>query len=140
MEYRRFEDNIILRADPGEEICECLLRTAEKEDIMLAEISGLGAVNEFTTGVFDTETKEYHANDFRGSYEIVSLTGTLTRQDGKPYLHAHMSAGDAEDRVRGGHLNRAVVSATAEIVIRLIDGQAGRKYSEEIGLNLLDIP
>ena len=63
MEYRRFEDNIILRADPGEEICECLLRTAEKEDIMLAEISGLGAVNEFTTGVFDTETKEYHAND-----------------------------------------------------------------------------
>lgn len=137
MEYRRFEDNIILRADPGDEICECLLKTAEKEDIKLAEISGLGAVNEFTTGVFDTEMKGYHSNDFKGAYEIVSRTGTLTRQDGKPYLHAHMSAGDAEGRVRGGHLNRAVVSATAEIVIRLIDGEVERRYCEEIGMNRL---
>ena len=57
--------------------------------------------------------------------------------DGKPYLHLHMSAGDREGRVWGGHLNRAVVSATCEMVVRVLDGHVGRAFSPEIGLNLL---
>lgn len=137
MEYRRFKDTIILRIDPEEEICNLIMEIAEKEGIMLAEISGLGAVNEFTTGLFDTVKKEYLANHFQGAFEIVSLTGTLTRKEGKPYLHAHMSVEDREGKVIGGHLNRAVVSATAEIVIRIIDGTVERQMSEKIGLNLL---
>lgn len=138
MEYKRFNDTLVIRLDPKEEICEQIIAVAEKEEIMLAEIQGLGALNELTTGVFNTVTKEYHANQFQGAFEIVSLTGTITRQDGKVYLHAHLSAGDEKGNVFGGHLNRAVVSATAEIVIRIIDGAVGRKFNEEIGLNLFD--
>ncbi len=138
MEYRRFEDTIILRLDPGEEICGSLLLLAEKESVQLASIAGLGAVKSLTTGVFDTETKEYHANHFEGAYEIVSLTGTLTRKDGTPYLHAHMSAGDSKGLVVGGHLNESVVSATAEIVVTVIPGRVGRRADEKIGLNLFD--
>ena len=136
MEYRRFQDTIILRLDPGEEICERLLAVAGEEDIRLAQISGLGAVKAFTTGVFNTVEKKYYANDFSGPYEITSLTGTLTQMDGKPYLHDHMSAGDSEGKVVGGHLNRAVISATAEIVIRIVDGAVDREFSEKVGLNL----
>lgn len=138
MQYRRFDDTILLRVDPDEEICEQIMEVAGKEDVRLAELQGLGAVKEFTTGVFDTQTKEYHANQFRGTFEIVSLTGTLTRKDGEVYLHVHFSAGNEKGNVFGGHLNRAVVSATAEIVIRVIHGEVGRKFSEKIGLNLFE--
>lgn len=138
MEYRRFQDTLVVRMDKGEEIVEQLTKLAETEHIALAEVSALGAVSDITVGVFYPEEQEYHANQFHGKYEIVSLTGTITEMDGKPYLHLHMSAGDQEGRVVGGHLNRAVISATCELVIRLLDGRVGRKFSPEIGLNLFD--
>lgn len=136
MEYRCFDDTVIVRLDPGEEICERLLEIAEKENIALAQVSAIGAVNSFTMGVFDPVKKEYYANTFQGLFEIVSLTGTITRKDGKPYLHVHMSAGDEKGNVYGGHLNAAVVSATAEILLRKVNGSVGRQMSEKIGLNL----
>lgn len=138
MEYRVIENTVLLRLDPGEEICASLLKVAEQEDIRFAAVTGIGAVNEFATGVFDTEKKEYLTNRFSGAYEITSLTGTLSRLDGKPYLHVHMSAGDARGQVFGGHLIRAVISATAELVLQILPGEAARRFNRDVGLNLLD--
>ena len=119
-----------------EEILEEIGKVAEKENIRLAQVTGLGAINDFTAGVYNTVTKEYHSIQFQGAFEIVSLTGTVTRKDGDVYLHLHIAAGDEEGHVHGGHLNRAIISATAEIQIQVIDGEIGREFSQEIGLNL----
>ena len=136
MDYRRFGEMIVVRMDKGEEILEQLKAVAEKENIRLAEISALGAVNDFTVGVFRTDEKKYYANSFQGSFEIVSLTGTVSTMDGAYYAHLHMSAGNDKGEVFGGHLNRAVISATCEMVIRVIGGSVDRAFSEEVGLNL----
>jgi uncharacterized protein len=45
---------------------------------------------------------------------------------------------DKENKSMGGHLNSAIVSATFEGVIEIIDGEIDRKFSDEIGLNLID--
>ena len=110
---------------------------AMAEDIRLASVQALGAVNDITVGVFDTVKKEYHANHFQGAFEIVSLTGTIDTMDGNFYTHLHMSAGDDQGRVFGGHLNRAMVSATCEMLVRVLPGAMDRAFSPEIGLNLL---
>ena len=139
MQYKRFGDTVLARFDKGEEILEQLQKVAEKEGIRLAEISALGAVNDFTVGVFNTAEKKYYANHFEGAFEIVSLTGTVSTMDGKYYAHLHMSAGNDKGEVFGGHLNRAVISATCEMVIRVIDGQIDRYHDDEIGLNLFKL-
>ena len=136
MDYRRFQDTIIVRIDRGEEITEQLRAVAEREAIRLASVEALGAVGEFTVGVYNTAEKKYYSNHFAGAYEIVSLTGTITLMDGKIYHHLHMSAGDEKGAVFGGHLNSAVVSATCEMVIRVVDGVVERKADPETGLNL----
>ena len=56
--------------------------------------------------------------------------------NGAYYAHLHMSAGNEQGMVFGGHLNRAQISATCEMVITLIDGTVDRAFSEDIGLNL----
>ena len=138
MEYRVFSDKIVARIDKGEEICATLKAICLKEGVSLATVSAIGAVGEFTVGVFSPENKPYKANTFSGDYEIVSLLGNVTEKEGEFYSHLHMSAGDSEGRVFGGHLNSAVVSATCEMVIEVLEGRIDRKFSEEIGLNLLE--
>lgn len=136
MEYRKFDSTIIARIDKGEEILEKVKEIALKENIKLASISALGAVNDFTVGVFKTDEKKYYSNLFQGYFEITSLTGTINTMNGEFYTHIHMSAGNEKGEVFGGHLNRAVVSATCEMVITIIDGSVDRYFDEEIGLNL----
>lgn len=137
MDYRRFDDTVIVRIDRGEEILAQLKSIALAENIALASVRALGAVDDFTVGVFKTGEKKYYANHFAGDFEIVSLTGTISTMNGEYYAHLHMSAGDEKGFVFGGHLNEAVVSATCEMVIEIIHGEVDRAFSEEIGLNLL---
>ncbi len=150
MEYRRFGNKIVVRIDRGEELCAQLLELAEREDIRLASVSGIGASDNVTLGVFKTGTKEYVSRtyDMGPNYEIGSVTGTISRKDGLPYLHLHAVIGNPElshsaswvAESRGvcyvGHLSSAVISATCELVVDVIDGEVGREFSDEIGLNL----
>lgn len=135
MDYKRFDNTIIARIDKGEEILEQLKEISLKENIKLASVSALGATNDITVGVFRTAEKKYYANHFTGDLEIVSLTGTVSTMNGEYYAHLHMSAGDDKGNVFGGHLNKAVISATCEMVIQVIDGQVDREFNEEVGLN-----
>ena len=136
MEYRRFDNTIIARIDKGEEILAKVKELALKENIKLASVSALGAICDFTVGVFDTVEKNYISNSFQGPFEIVSLTGTINTMNGEFYTHIHMSAGNSKWQVFGGHLNRAVVSATCEMVVTVINGKVDRYYDEDVGLNL----
>lgn len=136
MEYKKFNNTIVVRIDKGEEILEKIKEIALKENIKLANINALGATNDFTVGVFKTEEKKYYSNDFKGNFEIVSLTGTINTMNGEFYSHLHMSCGNEKGEVFGGHLNRAIVSTTVEMIINIIDGEVDRCFNEEIGLNL----
>jgi predicted DNA-binding protein with PD1-like motif len=58
--------------------------------------------------------------------------------NGENYLHLHITIGNIEkNEVFAGHLNSAVVGATAEIVISIIDGEVSRRKDDTIGLNLI---
>ena len=137
MEYGRFGDTVLLRIDRGEEIIETVKRVAEKERIRLASVEALGAVDDFTVGVYDVAAKRYDSKTFTGAFEIVSLVGTITEKDGAFYQHLHMSAGNRDCEVFGGHLNRAVVSVTCEMVIRVLSGAVDRASDPETWINLI---
>jgi len=137
MDYKRFDNTIIARIDAGEEIGAQIKAIAARENIALATVSALGAVDKFTVGVFKPGEKKYYANRFEGDYEIVSLTGTLSTMANEIYLHLHMSAGDEQGRVVGGHFNEANVSATCEAIIQIINGRVDRAFDARVGLNLL---
>ena len=144
MEFRHFGNKYFVRIDRGEEIMVQLKIFCEQEKISLAEIKALGAVDDFTVGLFDVATKKYHSNHFNFPAEITSLWATVTTKDGKFYPHIHMSAANIDGQVFGGHLSRAVVSATCEMVVEdFSEGSSNgfrveRKLDEDVGLNLFE--
>lgn len=138
MKYKRFGEDIIVRLEVGEEVRESLIELAEREGVTLAEVSGIGAANEFDVSVYDVKAKKYFDNSYREPVELVNLTGTIAEMDGKPYVHLHAAAGRADGSVVGGHLKRAVISATCELVLHTVYGRVGRVYDEETGLNVFE--
>ncbi|WP_290923482.1 PPC domain-containing DNA-binding protein [Halodesulfovibrio sp.] len=137
MEYLRYDSRLLIRLDPGDEVVSALTEICTKEEIPLGIISGIGAVNKATVGLFNPVTKEYFSTTLEKDFEITNLTGNVSQMNNEVYLHLHATLADIEHNAFGGHLNAATVSATAEIWIDIVDGFVDREFSETIGLNLL---
>lgn len=139
MEYRKFPQGYALRLDPGEEVVDCLTQLVDQEGIRLGTVSALGAANDVTIGIFNTAEKKYYSQRYQGQYEISALVGNVTRQEGKPYLHLHITIGNpVTGQVHAGHLSACTISATLELFLQVWDGEIGRKLSDTVGLNLLE--
>jgi len=136
MEYKRFGDKIVLRLDKGDEITESVISVAQKEGVSLAEISGIGATDDFTVGVFDMAKSVYDSFSYNGNHEITSLTGNITEMNGKTYQHIHITCAGKNGFV-GGHLLRAKISLTAEIFINILSGKIDRRKDENLKINTL---
>ena len=136
MEYKRFGNKFIVRINKGEEIVETLKKVCKDNSIKLGSVTGIGATNKVTVGLFDVDTKKYHSKELTGNYEIAPLCGNITTMDGEVYLHLHINVCDSEHLSFGAHLNSAIVSATFEAVIDVMDGEIDREFNKEIGLNL----
>lgn len=138
MQWDKFGSKYLLRLDKGEEIVQEIMKFCSKRKIRSGWVCGIGAVSKASIGLFNAETKEYRSLNLAGDYEITGLTGNISMKDKEIYLHVHITLSDL-DHTYGGHLNEAVVSATAEIMVEPFDGMVEREFNEEIGLNLLKL-
>lgn len=138
MEYKVENNVAIVRLQKGEEIISSLLVLIEELSIKSGRVSGIGATNNITIGVFDASTKEYHQKNIKEDMEILSISGNLSRINGTPYVHIH-GAFASINNVYGGHVNESYVSATAELVLDIFDVVVEREFNEEIGLNLIKL-
>ena len=136
MDYRKFGDTYLVRMDRGEEILETLAALCEKENIRLAAVDALGAVDHAVVGVYDVSTQVYTKKEFNEPMEITNLCGTVTRKEGQVYLHLHVTLCGVDMIARGGHANELRVSATCEMAMRILPGEVGREKDGVTGLNL----
>jgi hypothetical protein len=139
MKYRRLKNKVIVRIDRGEEIIDVLKQICTKLDITLGTIMGLGATDKAIIGLYNTTTKQYQSTELRENLEIAPLYGNISTKDNEIYLHIHVNVCTKDHESFGGHLTSAIVSATFEGIIDIIDGKISREFDETLGLNLLDI-
>ena len=137
--YKQVRDNMyVLSLDNHVEVSAAIAAFCAEKGILAGNVMGLGAVSEATFRFLDPNTLKYVDKTFTEQMEITNLTGNISQKDGKPYLHLHATLCDANMQTHGGHVNELRISATCEMVLRLLPGQVGRKLDDVTGLNVFD--
>ncbi len=129
--------SVVLSRMPSELCGSAFIITAvgslQDVTLRLANASRTGDIGLGNTRGYKNFIKRYPEQRF----EIVSLTGTFSRDDG---CHIHISLADGEGHTVGGHLIDGVVFTTAEIVIGTANGVTFRRVLDETtGYNELEV-
>lgn len=137
MKAHRIDSGYLLVLDAGDEVVQTLVGFARENRLSSGFLHGLGAVRNATIAYLDLATKEYLKETITEDMELLSLVGNLSRMDGNPMVHAHVTLGDREMRVHGGHLFSAEVSVTVEVLLQVSSAEILRKRDERFGANLI---
>ena len=138
MDYRRFDNKIVLRLKKGEKIIGSLEKLANEANISAAHFQGIGAVNELKIGLMKPGDDDYTWDIYKEDLEITSLLGNITIFEDKPVIHTHITCANENSKVIGGHLGEATCSFTAEIFIDIIDTKLEKETDPELGIQIIE--
>lgn len=126
----------------GEDFFSSIVSYCEAHDIHWATLNAIGAFEDVEIGYYDLGKREYVFRKEAGPFEVASLHGNISEIDGeRPLVHAHavLSRCDESLECIAGHLRRAVVALTLEVVMWEVTQPLIRRYDNETGLNLINL-
>jgi predicted DNA-binding protein with PD1-like motif len=132
------ESTWMLVFETGEEVAEGLLHFAREKELSASQFSAIGAFREVDLGFFDIEKRKYEPIAIHEQVEVLSLLGDVALADDGPKVHAHVVVGKRNGTAWGGHLMRAIVRPTLEVVIVEAPTFLRRKHDVKTGLALID--
>lgn len=122
--------------ETGDEVMSLLADFARRENIRAARFTAIGAFREATLAYFDWEKKDYIDIPVREQVEVLVLTGDIAWKDDKPVAHVHVVLGRRDGSTVGGHLRRAIVRPTLELMLTEA-GALQRRFDPASGLALI---
>ena len=126
--------------DEGDEVVEGLSRFAQQHEVDTASLTAIGGFRSATLAYFEVEAREYRDIPVDEQVEVLIMAGNIARKDDGHQMHAHVVVGRPDGTTRGGHLKRAVVRPTLEVVVTETADHLRRRYDERTGLALIDLP
>ncbi len=141
VESVKIDGLILARLMPDEDLFVTLKKIAKEYGVERGVIiSAIGSLKNVvfrnvkpTTGlpVRTEDTKEIEET---GPFELLSLEGNLfpSEDEGEPIIHLHVTLGSPSGSVKGGHLFKATVFTTTEILIGKIEGSSVFKAKSDV--------
>jgi predicted DNA-binding protein with PD1-like motif len=121
----------------GDEVTATLSAWCREQEIGAAHFTAIGAFSDVTLGWFDWETKSYREIPLDEQVEVLTLAGDVALQDDEPAIHAHVVVGRSDGTTHGGHLLRAHVRPTLELILDESPAHLRKRHDPESGLALI---
>lgn len=103
--------------ETGDEVVEGLSRFASEKHLSASHFTGLGALRDVEVGFFDFGRKDYDRTLIDEQVEVVSLVGDVALNGTEPQVHPHIVVAKRDGTAYGGHLMKAHVKPTLEVII-----------------------
>jgi predicted DNA-binding protein with PD1-like motif len=137
MEYREDSSLIFVRLHQNEDLFETLRHICRECNLTVGVIvSGIGMLKQAELNYY-VESGRYSPILLPEPLELVSLTGSIIHQDGECHVHVHAVLARENKETVAGHLSRAKVNVTSEIVMLKTNVPAIRKMDPKTGLMAL---
>lgn len=121
----------------GDLVAKTIVACADKLELPAAAVSGIGAIEDPEIAYYNLQARRYDAKKYQGIYELVSLIGNVSFNDGKRFLHAHVGLSKTDYSLFGGHLVEAKVGVIAEVLITPLANTLSRAHDDETNLHLI---
>jgi uncharacterized protein len=124
--------------DTGDEIMAGLQAFAREQRLAGSHFSAIDACQAVTLGYFEWESRQYRPIIIEEQVEVLSLVGDVSlAPDGRPQVHAHVVVGKADGTAHGGHLLRAIVRPTLEVILTELPTHLQRRQDTDAGIPLI---
>jgi len=139
MQFKQSENIFQVYLEKGESVVEELTEFCKEHHILNGYISGIGAINNIELGAYNPTKREYIKKTFKEDHELITYQGNIMLLHSEPFIHAHITIGDHNMQIYGGHLFRANIAVVGEFIINKIDGNSKRTLNDKIGLATWDL-
>ncbi len=113
----------------GDEVAAGLTEFAEQNHIKVAHFTAVGAIDSGVLGWFDPDKRAYKKILINQEAEVVSLSGNIALQNGKPFVHAHCVVALSDGSTKGGHLIEGHVSLAMQVFV--VDASDGVEAAQK---------
>ena len=123
----------------GDEVTRSLAAFAAEQSITAAQITAIGAFQDVVLMYFDWQAKSYKHIPIEEQVEVASLIGDVAvSPSGEPTLHVHLVVGKSDGTAMAGHLGKAHVRPTLEVIINESPAYLQKVADPRTGLALID--
>jgi predicted DNA-binding protein with PD1-like motif len=128
---------LVVVFDKDEELIDGLQRLAEDEHLDSAHFTAIGGFSSVVLAFFSREKLAYEDIPVNEQVEVLSLEGNIVPEDAGFKVHAHVVVGRRDGSTRGGHVQKARIWPTLEVVLEEAPLHLRRKIDRETGLALI---
>ena len=125
--------------ESGDEAASGLDRFAAETGVAASHFTGVGGSSSATLGYFHVDAKEYRKIPITEQVELLSLVGDTTLDGGQRKVHGHVVLGTRNGTAMGGHLLKAQVRPTLEVIVVEAPEALQRHHDPVTGLALISL-
>ncbi len=141
VEKTEIDKTIVCRLMPGDDLFKGLINIAKNQGMergvilsAIGALKGVVFVNVRPHTPIPVGKEDMIQIDEAGPFELLSLEGNFfpSLESGDPVIHLHVILGTSSGAVTGGHLLRATVFTTVEIVVGNLSGSSVFKEMSDV--------